>query len=579
MDADRWQRVERLCNAAMACEENQQGDFLLDACAGDTSLRREVESLLARQKLAEQFLETPALEIVAKALAQDESCRFVGVPRLIGQVLSDYRIVEKLANGGMGEIYRAVRIDGTYEKQVAIKLVQSGLGTDYFLARFKNERQILATLDHPNIARLIDGGSTDEGLPYLVMEYIKGQPIDEYCERRGLDTTERLKLFLTVCFTVQYAHKNLVVHRDLKPGNILVTPEGVPKLLDFGIAKILHPQHEPQEFPTMTLLPLMTPEYASPEQIRNDPITTSSDLYSLGVILYVLLTGLHPYHRKRTAPHELIHAICEADPEKPSTAVAQCDQSDSKDVPPLAAHARARREHVSKKLRRTLAGDLDNIVLKALRKEPDRRYASVEQFSEDIRRYLVGLPLIAHKDTLVYRARKFISRHKLGVAVFALFILALVAGLIATLREAHIARFERARAERRFNDVRALANSLMFDINDSIQHLSGSTPARKLLVTKALHYLDSLSQEASGDASLQTELAAAYEKVGDLQGDPFSANLGDTAGALGSYRKAMAIRESIAARYANSIDRKKDLSTDYQKLSASLVAQASTRWP
>src|SRR5260370_38674251 len=246
MDTDRWQRLEQLCHAALEREQDQQAAFLESACAGDRALRQERESLPARRAQSKPFNEAPALEMAAEALAQDESYRSAVVPRLVGRVLADYRIVDKLGDGGMGEVYRAVRADGTYEKQVAIKLVQSGLSTDYFLARFKNERQILASLDHPNIARLIDGGSTEEGLPYVVMEFIEGQRIDEYCEQHRLNIPERLKPFCTVGSAGQYPHKNLVVHRDLKPANILVTQEGVPKLLDFRIAKILHAQQDAQ---------------------------------------------------------------------------------------------------------------------------------------------------------------------------------------------------------------------------------------------------------------------------------------------------------------------------------------------
>jgi len=579
MDAERWQRIEHVCQGALEREESQQASFVQAACGGDDGLRREVESLLAYRRKADHFIEAPALEVAARALAAEQSVSVSDSSRFVGRLISHYRIVEKVASGGMGDVYRAVRADGAYQMQVAIKFIQGARSTDFFLARFQNERQILASLDHPNIARLIDGGTTGEGLPYVVMEYIEGLPLDAYCAEKNLSIHERLALFRTVCSAVQYAHQNLVVHRDLKPSNILVTREGVPKLLDFGIAKILNPQRgESESKETVTLVRMLTPDYASPEQVRNETITTRSDVYSLGVILYKLLTGLPPYRLATDSPHEIVKAICEAEPEKPSTAVSRhlnLDGATTQEAADARGLSSAAGEN-PKKRRKALAGDLDNIVLKALRKEPERRYSSVEQFSEDIRRHLVGLPVLAHKDTLPYRARKFVGRHTVGVAAAALLVLSLAGGLITTLWQARIARSERARAERRFNDVRALANSLLFDVHDAIKDLPGATAARKLLVSNALRYLDSLAQEASGDVSLQRELASAYEKVGDVQGDPFSANLGDTAGALASYRKALTIRETTA-RSGNSLDDQKSLAMDYQKVGQSLIASGDYR--
>jgi tRNA A-37 threonylcarbamoyl transferase component Bud32/tetratricopeptide (TPR) repeat protein len=551
MDPDRWQRIWQVCHEAVELDEGQQADFLQVACDGDDELRREVESLLVHQQQVERFIEAPVLEMAAKALADEESFRSSEVSSLIGRTVSQYRIVAKLASGGMGDVYRAVRADGTYEKQVAVKFIRSGFDTDFFLDRFRSERQILANLDHPNIARLIDGGTTDDGKPYVVMEYVQGQPIDAYCDQHASSLLERLHLFRTVCSAVAYAHQNLVVHRDLKPGNILVTGEGVPKLLDFGIARILNPrQSEMASEHTVTLFRMLTPDYASPEQVRNEAITTSSDVYSLGVILYVLLTGQRPYRVGTGSPHEIMKAICETDPDKPSTAVTR--------VPAA--------ERVGGK-RRALAGDLDNIVLKALKKESERRYSSVEQFSEDIGRHLAGLPVVAHRDTIGYRARKFMGRHKVAVGAAALLALSLVGGLIATLREARIARFERARAERRFGDVRALANSLMFDINDAIANVPGATAARRLLVTKALQYLDSLAQEGTGDPSLQRELAAAYQRVGDIQGLlNTQQNLGNTSEALQSYRKAVKTLELLVASEPGNPKPKKDLAVLYRNV-------------
>ena len=401
------------------------------------------------------------------------------------------------------------------------------------------------------------------------MELVEGQPIDQYCAVNKLDVRERLKLFRSACDAVQYAHQNLIVHRDLKPQNILVTAQGVPKLLDFGIGKILSvsPQ-QPGEDRSVTLLPIMTPDYASPEQVRNEPITTATDVYSLGAILYVLLTGRRPYRVSTTSLNDIVNAICSTEPEKPSTAVMQ--SSHEEDLATNSPHANGSRltdfvPEQPEKLRRTLSGDLDNIVLKALRKEPARRYASVEQLSDDIRRYLEGRPVNAASGTLQYRARKFAKRHQASVAAAILIAIGLVAGATAIIREERIARFQQQRAERNFNDVRALANSLMFDVHDAIKDLPGATKARKLLVDRSLKYLDRLSSQQGNDSSLQKELATAYEKVGDVQGDPHSANLGDTTGAMESYKKALTIRQSVEHN-DHSEDAEQFLAADYHRL-------------
>jgi len=551
MDAEHWGRVEQLCQAALERDAHEQAAFLASACGSDPELRREVESLLIHRHKADTFLEAGAMDAAAQTLAADGLRNPMDASRWIGRLIPPYFIEAKVASGGMGDVFRAVRADGTFDKQVAIKLIQGARSTDFFLSRFQNERQILATLEHPNIAGLLDGGTTEDGLPYLVMEYIQGLPIDEFCNQKKLDVRERLALFRTVCSAVQFAHQNLVVHRDLKPSNILVTSDGIPKLLDFGIAKILNPvDRDDSAQQTMTLMRMLTPDYASPEQVRNEPISTVSDVYSLGVILYLLLTGQSPYRVPNSSPEDILKAICDVEPEKPSTASTRAAPRDAtRNVPASSSSESSRSEKEKRrKLQKILEGDLDIIVLQALRKEPRRRYASVDQFSEDTRRYLAGLPILAHKDTPAYRASKFIGRHKWGVAAGALLVVSLAAGMITTLWQARIARAERARAERRFNDVRQLANSLIFDIHDSIRDLPGSTPARKLIVDHALQYLDSLSQESRDDLSLQRELATAYERVGLVQGHYLQNNLGDTQGSLASYRKALKIREQIKIR-------------------------------
>jgi eukaryotic-like serine/threonine-protein kinase len=573
MQPERWKEIEHLCQEALEREGDQRAAYVQSACGGDETLLREVQSLLAHQTHAEHFIETPALDQAAKALAEGAlySNQSGVIPRLIGHTISQYRIVERLGYGGMGEVYRAVRADDQYQKLVALKLVKADFDTQFVLERFKNERQILAGLEHPNIARLIDGGTTEDGLPYFVMELVEGVPIDQYCESQRLSTEDRLKLFRSVCSAVHYAHQHLVVHRDIKPSNIMVTSEGVPKLLDFGIAKIMDAEHFPRSIePTVTAMRLMTPEYASPEQIRGEAITTASDVYSLGVLLYYLLTGHLPYRLSSRSPHEMARAICEIEPEKPSTAVLRVEEvagAGGTLVQLTPETVSGTREGSPERLRRRLAGDLDQIVLQAIRKERDRRYSSVEQFSEDIGRHLEGRAVLARKGTLGYHAAKFVKRHKAGVIVGALMILALLASMGAIVRESRLERAQRARAERRFNDVRDLANSLMFDINDSITNLPGATVARTLLVTKALKYLDSLATETSGDPSLQRELASAYQRVGDIQGLLNSQqNLGHSSDALESYRKALKIRETLAAADPSDRAAKGELAFMHQRV-------------
>jgi TolB-like protein/Tfp pilus assembly protein PilF len=383
MTPERWNRVKEVLAAARGLPANEREERLAGACAGDAELRAEVESLLACEDEARDFLETAGSEA---ALADP------GPEAQAGARIGPYRVLSEIGRGGMGTVYLAERDDREYRKQVAIKLVRGDAESAAVVRRFRQERQILAELDHPNIARLLDGGTTDEGIPYVVMEHVDGIPIDAYCEARRSSVEQRLALFRTVCAAAGDAHRKGVVHRDLKPGNILVTGEGTPKLLDFGIAKLLSPPPGSEQTVTGTLL--MTPEYASPEQWRGGAVTPASDIYSLGVILYRLLAGRSPYRVGPDLPHELGRLVCEEDPGSPSTVVE-----------PLK--------------RRRLAGDLDAIVLKALRKEPERRYASAEELSEDIRRHLEGLPVTARRDGLGYRASRFVRRHK-AVAVTAL---------------------------------------------------------------------------------------------------------------------------------------------------------------
>ena len=546
MNADQWQRAKGLLEDAIALDATVRRPFLDQACGDDLALRRELESLLASHEQAGTgFLNTPAANLKSVVVAP-------GTTRA-GRRIGVYQIGDLIGHGGMGEVYRAVRADGQYTKQVAVKLVRGGFDSTFVLERFRNERQILATLDHPNIARLLDGGTTDDGIPYLVMELIEGTRIDLYCDDHELSITERLHLCRQACSAVQYAHQRLVIHRDIKPSNILVTQEGAPKLLDFGIAKILDPAGTGAE--TTQARP-MTPEYASPEQIRGEPITTASDVYSLGVVLYQLLTGRSPYPAETRGSHELARAVCETDPGRPSTVVLkpQPARGDGQPEPLTAEQISRSREGSPAKLHRRLAGDLDNIVLMALRKEPQRRYGSVEQFGEDLRRHLEALPVTATKGSWSYRAGKFVQRHKVGMAASAVVLLAVLIGVAATVREARIASANQRKAEKRFNDVRKLANSLMYEIHDSVEGLPGATGSRTLIVQRSREYLDSLAKEATGDVSLQRELASAYERLGNVQGDMYGSSLGDATGALQSLQKALAMRQAIASANPHNVE-------------------------
>lgn len=550
MKPEHWQRINDVFASVLEREPAERPGFLASACHGDVELQAEVKSLLASYEESGNFLETPAFEAEWSTESEER--------------IGPYRILREIGRGGMSTVYLAVR-DDQYQKQVAVKLIKRGMDTDYVVQRFLAERQILANLVHPNIAQLLDGGMTSEGLPYFVMEYVEGVAIDEYCDSQCLSITERLKLFSTVCSAVHYAHQNLVIHRDIKPSNILVTSEGVPKLLDFGIAKLLNPELSNWTcVPTMTAMRLMTPGYASPEQVRGEPVTTASDVYLLGMLLYELLTGHRPFGLDTCSLYEVSRVVCEEELEKPSTVVSQVEETGPDGPTRLTPEAVSRtREGQPEKLRRRLSGDIDNIVLMAMRREPERRYASVEQFSADIRRHLENLPVIARKDTLGYRSTKFIRRNKAGVIAAGLITLTLVGGVVTTLQQAQIAQIERAKAERRFNDVRKLANSFMFEFHDQIKNLPGSTPARQLLISKALEYLHSLAREDSNNTSLQLEVAVAYLKVGDVQGNASFANLGDTAGALDSYSKALTICQKLSARDSTNIQIQRTLATSY----------------
>src|SRR3984893_10052542 len=499
---ERWVRIKELFEAAVDLDPNQRTALLDKECGGDEALRGEIESLLKSDERTEGFIEQPAFAIPHDLFPDNVEESFAG--RQFGA----YQIIREIGRGGLGAVYLAARADEEYRKQVAIKVIRRGLDTEDILRRFRTERQILAQLDHPNIARLIDGGTTDDGLPYLVMEYVSGEPINAYCNANALPTTERLKLFRKVCAAVTYAHQNLVIHRDLKPSNILVTQEGEPKLLDFGIAKLLSAGDElfTQPLPALRVL---TPEYASPEQVKGDKIMTTSDVYSLGVLLYELLTGQRPYRLKTRTPEEIARAITEQRPNRPSPAVASASS----------------RWSMGWKPKSYLRGDLDNIVLMAMRKEPARRYSSVGQFSEDIRRHLEGLPVRARKDTVAYRTSKFVNRHRIGVAAAALVLLSLVGGFVATLVQVQTAERAKVKAEATSAFLQRMLNASSPDRN------SGAQPTVKDLLDEASKRLASgyLSGQPEVRAELQRVIGTTYLSLGqyDLANQNLSAALTD----------------------------------------------------
>jgi non-specific serine/threonine protein kinase/serine/threonine-protein kinase len=549
---DREQLVDELFAQAVELPAADREKLFSERAAQNTAATSdgvldEVKALLTDYRRAE------AKEFLHEPLVSNESTHALAD----GQDFQGYRILRLIAEGGMGQVYLAE--DRELDRKVAIKLTNSHLKSRDILRRFKNERRILANLQHSNIAQLYETGATKDGLPYFVMEYVEGIPIDRFAGDHRLTIHERLKLFRTVCSAISYAHQNLVVHRDIKPGNILVTQNGEPKLLDFGIAKLLQEDGEETLDATVTLFRAMTPQYASPEQVRGAPVTTSSDVYSLGVLLYELLTRSRPYNVTRRTPNEIAKAICEQVPPKPSLVVSGQWSVISKSETPASIGESSHPRRNSPADMKALRGDLDNIILKALSKEPERRYLSVEQFSEDIRRHLEGLPVTARKDTFSYRASKFVQRNKIAVAAGAVILLTLVGGIIATGWEARTARLERARSERRFNDVRKVANSFMFEFHDSIKDLPGALASRQLVITRALEYLDSLASEAGNDRSLQNELATAYQKIGEIAFD--------TGQMVETRRKATIICEELVRAEPHNETYLKQLSDNYQQMS------------
>ena len=511
---ERWAQVEAILEKAINLPPGERTAFLNDACADTPTLRTEVEALLAADVQDGSFLEEAAHDY--RALLS-EFWREQTEAELIGKRLGSYRIVQEIGRGGMGAVYLAERADGAFEKQVALKVVKRGMDTDVVLRRFLAERQILARLRHDNIARLLDGGVTDEGQPYFVIEHIDGVPITDYCDQHHLDVAARLRVFQQVCQAVQYAHRNLVVHRDLKPSNMLVTEAGQVKLLDFGIAKLLE-QDEETTVMTHTGGLVMTPEYASPEQVRGEAITTATDVYALGVLLYELLTGRRPYQFTNRSAGEIERVICEVEPEAPSTAVTQTetiarhDGTTTEVTPEQVSQARGAD---TERLRRRLRGDLDTMVLKALRKEPERRYASAEAFLEDVRRHLAGFPVSAERDTVEYRMKKFVRRHRWGVSIAAALVVLIVGFAVAmALQQAQTAK-QRDLAQAEASKLEEVKEFLvgLFEVSDPDNAEDRDITARELL-ERGVEAIEALEEEPEVQAEMLQVLGMVYMQLG-----------------------------------------------------------------
>jgi len=552
MTREEFSQLRAKFEALLAEPLPQRTALLADFSQSNPVLADELRRMLAAYAFRTGWIDSPAADAI------------LGAPILPGTQLGAYRIQRELGRGGMGVVFEATRADGSFEKRVAIKILRHDHIDDLFLRRFEHERRILAQLDHPHIASIMDAGTTPAGDPHFVMEFVDGIPITDYCRAQNLGIRQRLDLFLQICDAVEHAHRHLTVHRDLKPSNILVSEAGAVKLLDFGIAKLLEAD-PPAAAETVALL---TPEYTSPEQIRKEPVTTATDIFALGILLHEILVGEHPFRKNGQLPHEVMRAIVEDDP------------------PPS-----------------RLNSELDAIILTALHKQPAWRYPSVGQLADDIGRYLRGWPVLAKGNGAAYRLTKFVRRQWLPLAGAALLIAVLFAGIFATRRQAQAAEEARARADQqkiiaeqnqsianqqrqlaeartqeaeserakeqeRYRQVRSLSASLLFDLYDGVRDLAGSSTARRLIVAKAQRQLELLSAGSEKDPEIERDLAAAYERMGELRVDPAQTQpaKADAAAALDAYQRGVALRRKIAAQPGNQPGDRRDLALSLSKL-------------
>ncbi|HYW72612.1 MAG TPA: protein kinase, partial [Pyrinomonadaceae bacterium] len=542
MNPDTWKTIKETFATALELPAPERDRLL---AGSSDEIRSEVEKLLSTYQEAQTFIGTPL--IVEKGLRPQPF-----EENLTGKKIDDYFVLEKIGEGGMGTVFLAEHCGQGFSQRVALKLIKRGMDTNAVLGRFLLERQILAGLEHPNIARLYGGGSTSDGLPYFVMEHVEGEAIRDFCDNRRFDLNDRLKLFSKVCGAVSYAHQQLIVHRDIKPSNIIVTASGEPKLLDFGIAKLLLPDSRDAER-TATQFHVMTPEYASPEQLSGNKTTTATDVYSLGVVLYELLTGTRPFDFKGKSLIEISDALRTQRPVRPSDcqlitrrAAAVTPTAPSPNGSETLSGAKARR---SPPAARGLKGDLDNIILQAIRREPERRYQSVVEFTDDIDRYLTGLPVKATGDTVGYRAGKFIKRHRAVVAATACFMLLLLVSTTITGWQYFVARAQRAKAEDRLSQLRGVAKSLLTETNAALKKMPEGLEIRKSVVERSIAVLDNLAAEESNDLNFLTELADAYDELGKMRFWSFH----QSRLAVSDYQKALQLRRRAVVLAPNNI--------------------------
>jgi len=547
-EAERWQVVKDLLDRALDLPADRRRSFLEQTCGTDSDLLSEVAELLEGAEPEWDILEGSAAHLVP---SPDPDVAVL--EGLEGSSIDAFRLLRLRGIGGMGVVYEAERT-GELSGRVALKLIKRGMDSAVVARRFRHERKILARLTHPNIAHFIDGGVTPEGQPYFVMELVDGEPITTYASRHALSMAARVRLFLQVLEAVGFAHKKLVVHRDVKPSNVLVSEGGRVKLLDFGVAKVLGEGDAPDATITRLGGRVLTPSYSSPEQIRGEPVTTAADVYSLGVVLYELLAGKRPFELDTQPLSEVQRIVSFDEPTRPSAVVTSTDSG-----------ARS----LSRRFRNELSGDLDAIVMKALRKDAGKRYASAQDFHDDLIRYLDGLPVLARRGTLGYRTTKFLSRYRTAAAVGGALLVASALGGGLVVRQMSETDRHRARAEQRIEDVRELVNTLVFDVHDAVAELPGSTGARMLILEKAGERLADVEADLPDDPALLNQLADAFRRLGDVQGRGGPGpNVGDMTGALGSFEKALPLATRAVELEPSNHEYLRDVGLIYERMAS-----------
>ena len=530
-NADDFASIESIFDEVVELDPVGRQAVLDARCAIRPDLRAHLDALLSSHDRLDGFLHPPAGAATQEAGGPSGGMLAADILRS-GSRAGAYRLLEKIGEGGMGEVYLAERVEGDFVQRVAVKVTRSSMRDGESVRRFRAERQILASLQHPHIVTLLDGGATAAGETYLVMEHVAGMPLTKYCSERARTLEQRIELLRKVCAAVQYAHQRGIVHRDLKPANILVTEDGVPKVLDFGVAKLLESSSLAGATVTGLVPGPLTPNYASPEQLRGLAVTTASDVYALGVLAFEVLAGARPYETSGKTLDQVLDLVLRTEPTRPSAATTDA--------------AVPQREPIYPRTR--LKGDLDAIVLKAMRKQPEERYGSAGELADDLERFTRHEPVVAREPSFAYLVRRLAARHRGVMLVAAASLVAIVAALAVALWQRNVAVKQQARAQERFREVRQLTNALIFKIHNAVAELPGSTPVRQTIVTEALAYLERLERESGGDETLQTELAAAYVQIGAILGNPGNANLGDRAGAMRQYERARALVLPLASR-------------------------------